>query len=137
MVKEGLGLYDFFGPQLLLSDDILDWTVNRHHHSKVHDVQSLIDQTGWCYTSRYGTQIIEIVKNCTRPVQPRPSVAQPVLYNVAVELNRAAVSGDVLLGSSSHTSDKVTGRQCKACRTTTHIGESIIKIECWLIDWKM
>lgn len=134
MVEEGLGLDDFFGPQLLLSDDILDRIVDLHHHSKVHDVQSLIDQTGWHYASRYGTQILEIVKSCTRLVPPRPSVALPVLHDVAVELNGAAVSGDVLLGSSSQTSDKVTGRQCKACGATTHIGESIIKIECRLID---
>ncbi|KAF8223531.1 hypothetical protein L208DRAFT_1067242, partial [Tricholoma matsutake] len=71
MVEEGLGLDNFFGPQLLLSDDILDWIVDLHHHSKVHNVQSLIDQTGWHYASRYGTQILKIVKSCTHPVPLR------------------------------------------------------------------
>ena len=38
---------DFFGPQLLLSDEILNQIISLAHKNKLTDIQSLHEQTDW------------------------------------------------------------------------------------------
>lgn len=78
MVNIGLGGDDYFGLQLILSDDILDRIVDLTHHFKAPDVKSLYDQTSWHYAVQYREYIVKLINIHVLPPS-MPSLPQPAL----------------------------------------------------------
>ena len=72
---------NFFGPQLLLSDDILNWIVHLAHYKKLLDIQALHDQTDWQHTEKYSSAIIEMVKSCAPPPPPPALLPSASLFS--------------------------------------------------------
>ncbi|KAM6504003.1 hypothetical protein JOM56_000946, partial [Amanita muscaria] len=52
---------DFFGPQYIMSDDILNRIVDLARHKKLFDVPSLFEQTDWRGAGKYGPAIMQLV----------------------------------------------------------------------------
>jgi hypothetical protein len=118
---------DFFGPQLLLSDEILNRIVGLARNNKLTDIQSLNEQTDWRHTSKYGSAIIEMVKNCASPPPPPPlpppssapssSFSRPTLQGVSNLLpqvtQHAPLAGQV--------PKKPCRSSCAACGKEGHI----------------
>ena len=52
---------EFFGPQYLMSGDILNRIVDLARYKKLADVASLLGQTDWRHAGKYGPQILELV----------------------------------------------------------------------------
>ncbi|EGO30354.1 hypothetical protein SERLADRAFT_404560 [Serpula lacrymans var. lacrymans S7.9] len=72
MVESGLGEDDFFGPQLILADGILNRIIAVAHHLKLTDIASLKDQTGWRNSKKYGASIISLFLTHYLPPPPPP-----------------------------------------------------------------
>ncbi|KAH7919783.1 P-loop containing nucleoside triphosphate hydrolase protein, partial [Leucogyrophana mollusca] len=71
MVEEDLVDGDFFGSQIIMSNDILDRIVDLAHAEKIADVVSLSEQTRWIYAEKYGPTIVKIVLTSI-PSPPEP-----------------------------------------------------------------
>jgi hypothetical protein len=114
---------DFFGPQLLLSDEILNRIVDLAHKNKLTDIQSLHEQTDWRHSSKYGAVIIEMVKSCAPPPPPPPvptpsssgsaSSSQLALQGVSNSLSQIAQNPQVSVPKKS--------RHCATCGGQDHI----------------
>ncbi|TFK68538.1 hypothetical protein BDN72DRAFT_674866 [Pluteus cervinus] len=99
MIKEGLGDDQFFGVQLILSDEILDHIVDLAHQSKLLDVKTLAEQTDWRYANIYGPKILELCALSSRApllrrVLPASGGLQPISPNVP---DASFASGQVLI----------------------------------------
>ncbi|KIK37779.1 hypothetical protein CY34DRAFT_59074, partial [Suillus luteus UH-Slu-Lm8-n1] len=64
----GFGDDDFFGPQLVLTDEALDRIVDLAHDYKLPDLKTLRDQVNWCYVDSLGSEIITLVKEFFPPL---------------------------------------------------------------------
>lgn len=107
----------FFGPQLLLSDEILSWIVHLAHYRKLPDIQALHDQTDWQHAEKYRSAIIEMVKSCAPPPPPPPT---------PLPSSSSALQGvpNSLLQISQNTSSLPLKRSqhCAVCGAEGHIG---------------
>ncbi|KAF9549257.1 hypothetical protein CPC08DRAFT_823451 [Agrocybe pediades] len=61
MEQLGLGGDVIFGPQLILSDCVLDRLVQLGHLKKIPDIDSLDSQTDWRYARQYGQEVLSII----------------------------------------------------------------------------
>jgi hypothetical protein len=61
-MKEGFGADIFFGPQRILSDQVLDRIVDLAHHSKIISIETLGEQTLWKGTLKYGKEILALIR---------------------------------------------------------------------------
>ncbi|KAF5381621.1 hypothetical protein D9615_005404 [Tricholomella constricta] len=108
---------DFFGPQMILSDDLLDRIVDLAHYCKIPDVEALLHQTSWRYASKYGPAIQELVFK----YQPEPPLAPtPALIPPTTESASQAVP--VTCSPLSLPTKKA--RLCSACGSFTHIASN-------------
>ncbi|KII91007.1 hypothetical protein PLICRDRAFT_553037 [Plicaturopsis crispa FD-325 SS-3] len=138
MEEEGLGRDDFFGPQLLLSDGILDRIVDLAHASKVTNIQELNEQTDWCYASTYGPKILSIIESHA-PAPAPPTAPPPVSTPLQRHSNTtqgASSSGTPSASGSSSSARRQnlqpgpTGEKpkrvyrCGACGMTGHIASN-------------
>lgn len=62
---------NFFRPQYIMSDDILNQTVDLTSYKKLADIPSLFEQTDWRHARKYGPQILELV-NISKLPSPLP-----------------------------------------------------------------
>ncbi|KAG1718541.1 hypothetical protein EDB19DRAFT_1837905 [Suillus lakei] len=63
---------DFFSPQLILSDSLLDRILALSHHTKLPDINALRDQPDWVYSQEYGETILGLIRKHFPP--PAPSI---------------------------------------------------------------
>ena len=134
VIEEDLDGDNFFGPQIVMSNKILDRIVDLAHYFKITTPTSLLQQTGWCYSLDYGGEIIAIIKAripfptpqppaTTRPVEPHTG---QVLGTTSSAVNtitaKVPASAGTLEGESSTTGKRRATRKCRACGSTLHIG---------------
>jgi hypothetical protein len=72
MIEEDLDGDIFFGPQLIMTNKILNHVIDLTHYAKLSTPTSLLEKTGWCYSLDYGTQVIEIIQSYFPPPPPPP-----------------------------------------------------------------
>ncbi|RPD52130.1 hypothetical protein L227DRAFT_515313 [Lentinus tigrinus ALCF2SS1-6] len=73
------GDFDFFGPDMLLRFKIIDRIVDLAHARKLDTVQDLEKQTKWCFSARYGADILRIVHvHFPKNLPPSPFVSTPL-----------------------------------------------------------
>ncbi|KAF9565288.1 P-loop containing nucleoside triphosphate hydrolase protein [Agrocybe pediades] len=77
MNRLGLGGDILFGPQLILSDDILDRLVRLGHLKRLPDVDALENQTDWRYSREYGQQVLALV----HAAYPMSEALGPIMEN--------------------------------------------------------
>jgi hypothetical protein len=114
---------NFFGPQLLLSDEILNQIVHLAHYRKLPDVQALHKQTDWRHAEKYGSVIIKMVKSCAPLPPPPPPPLLPTASSSSPCLALQGVSNSHLQ-ISQHTSSLAPkkSRHCAMCGAEGHIG---------------
>ena len=114
---------NFFGPQYLMSDNILNRIVDLARHNKLTDIASLFEQTDWRHASKYGTQILELV-NISKPPPPPPP--PPPLSSLSLLLSPREALQDVL-NPLSQVNEGIPkpgpkkSRRCTACGADNHI----------------
>ncbi|PPQ76589.1 hypothetical protein CVT26_012794 [Gymnopilus dilepis] len=109
--REGLGGDVIFGPQLILSDEILDRIVQLGHKQKLPDVDALADQTSWRYTRQYGQDVLSVVHSFYPP--PTSTLPDPPINN------------DIHLSSNSDASRRIRApAKCTACGNLGHISSN-------------
>lgn len=121
---------DFFDPQIIMLNKILDQIVDLAHYSKIITVTTLFEQTHWCYADVYGAEILTIIKSCIplpRLPSPKPSasVSVPVLGSSAIVNQHSLASNPQSIeatGSVDGPSAKQP-RKCSACGNYSHIGK--------------
>jgi hypothetical protein len=62
LIGQGHGSDMFFGPQQILSDQLITRIADLAHHHKITLVQTLADQTSWDAALKYGEEILSIVR---------------------------------------------------------------------------
>lgn len=134
LVKEGFDEDDFFGPQYLMADDILNRIVDLAHHSQLPTVQVLLEQTEWANSTKYGADVLKIVHKYTIPA-PSPLTTQPLNRTVAPSVSTSA-KGPLQMASGPHRPEVLRpeaqkkenkgGKKCRKCGATDHIGTSIL-----------
>ncbi|KAF4615749.1 hypothetical protein D9613_012407 [Agrocybe pediades] len=70
MEQLGLGGDVIFGPQLILSDSVLDRLVQLGHLKKIPDIDSLDSQTDWRYARKYGQERRTNTAQCVKGLPP-------------------------------------------------------------------
>jgi hypothetical protein len=105
LVGQGHGSDMLFGPQQILSDQLITCIANLAHHHKITSVQTLTDQTSWNTVLKYGKEILSIVR---MHFPPPSSSSRPVLTDSSV------------LNSEAYTTAPCHG---KKCGSPFHIGE--------------
>jgi hypothetical protein len=117
---------DFFGPQLLLSDEIMNRIVSLACKKKLTDIQSLNEQTDWRHASKYGSAIIEMVKSCAPPPPSPPLPSVPLLSSApSSSLLQPTLQGvsNLLPQVTQQAQDQVPKKiyRCAACGEEGHI----------------
>ena len=72
MIEEDLDGDAFFGPQIVMSNGVLNHIIDLAHAHKIPDVTSLFAQTNWVYSDSYGQKIVDIIQ-VTIPTLLKPS----------------------------------------------------------------
>lgn len=72
-VKKGFGGDVFFGPHRILSDQVLDYIVDLAHYSKITSIQVLGKQTLWKGTTKYGNDILALIRAHAPPNMTNPT----------------------------------------------------------------
>ncbi|RDB20010.1 ATP-dependent DNA helicase RecQ [Hypsizygus marmoreus] len=116
---EGLEGDDFFGPQWILSDVLLNRIVDLAHFSDITDINSLTAQTDWHPAAVQAAEIIELIKQHAPPPPPTPV---PPLLPPQPGSNPL---GDLLPNGTHQTSTGAAkkARVCSSCGSASHIGE--------------
>lgn len=135
MIEEDLDGDDFFGPQIIMANKILDRIVDLAHHLKLTTIDSLTQQTNWCYSLDYGPEVIQIINTHLPPppaAHPPPitsHLVEPVNAPILASSNTTNISPAPLTSqtdiSSSATiaeSAKRSARKCGSCESPLHIG---------------
>ncbi|KAH8982246.1 hypothetical protein EDB86DRAFT_372749 [Lactarius hatsudake] len=65
-----VGYEDMYGPQLIMTDDILERFVELAHFEEVSDLASIHVQVSWRYIDRWGAQVLDIIKTHIPPGPP-------------------------------------------------------------------
>ncbi|KAG2114391.1 hypothetical protein DEU56DRAFT_933873 [Suillus clintonianus] len=126
IIEEDLDADDFFGPQMIMSNKILNRIVDLAHYHKILSTTSLFEQTSWCYSSEYGQSVLDIILTCiplpiVQPPAP-PAVIIPPPLGVSSSTNQqpsastSATNGVMLPLKHS--------RKCRACGSTDHIASN-------------
>ncbi|KAF8228374.1 hypothetical protein L208DRAFT_1291831 [Tricholoma matsutake] len=105
LTAQGCGSDIFFGPQWILSDQLITHIANLAHHHKITSVQTLTDQTSWNAALKYSEEILSIIR---MHFPPPSSSSQPVLAECSAP------------NSEAHTTAPC---HCKKCGLLSHIGE--------------
>ena len=122
-----IGDDDMFGPQLIMTDDVLDRLVGLAHSGRVSDLASIHTQVSWQHIDIWGTEILDIVKQYfpddVEPASPRPALQDfenlpgPSTIHGPSNTRSKAPSG-------SRISKSTRKRRCSACGSDSHIGMS-------------
>ncbi|KAI9437122.1 P-loop containing nucleoside triphosphate hydrolase protein [Lactarius psammicola] len=117
---------DMFGPQLIMTDEVLECIVDLAHFGQVDDLETLQSQVSWRYCDRWGPQIFDIIKTHAPPVatSSRESL-QPAenLPGPSTGLQPSAPSGGVGAMPSGSKPRTRSRYRCGSCGSTTHIGK--------------
>jgi hypothetical protein len=123
---------NFFSPQIIMSNKILDQIIDLAHYLKIITTTTLFEQMHWCYADLYGPEILKIIKMCI-PL-PRPPSPKPVaLVSVSVLGSSSLVNQHSLAPNPQpiEAAGFVDGpsakqlRMCSACRNYGHIGKCL------------
>ncbi|KAG2029679.1 hypothetical protein BDR03DRAFT_1018079 [Suillus americanus] len=126
IIKEDLDADDFFGPQMIMSNKILNRIVDLAHYHKILSTASLFEQTSWCYSSEYGQSILDIILTCI----PLPIVQPPAPPTVIISLPLGLSSSTNQQPSTSTSATNVImfaskrSRKCHACGSADHIASN-------------
>jgi len=136
MVEEDLDGDTFFGPQLIMSNKILDRIIDLAHYAKLTTPASILEQTGWCYSLDYGSQIIELIQAYFPPppevLPPPPAVLSP---STTINQTNSGISTVATLPGNAESlpaaeganrNSKRAARKCRACGSNLHICASHI-----------
>ena len=119
---------DFFGPQYIMSDDILNRIVDLAHHGKLLDISSLLEQTDWKHAVKYGFEILELVNMIHTP--PLPPLAPVLSLAPSTSSSRPALQDILNPLSQINRSNPQPGarkpRHCTACGAENHICKCLL-----------
>ncbi|KAH9010896.1 P-loop containing nucleoside triphosphate hydrolase protein [Lactarius pseudohatsudake] len=116
---------DMFGPQLIMTDNVLDRLVVLAHFQQVPDLASIHAQVSWRYTDRWGAEILDIIEKHFPLINAGSS--RPALKPVENMPGPSTVQGSSAVQSTpcSNGPKLPRVRQCSACGSNTHIGMSL------------
>ncbi|KAG2040353.1 hypothetical protein BDR03DRAFT_831004, partial [Suillus americanus] len=122
IIEEDLDADDFFGPQMIMSNKILNRIVDLVHYHKILSTASLFEQTSWCYSSEYGQSILDIILTCIPLPIVQPLAAPAVIISLPLGLSSstnqqpsASTSATNVIMFASKRSQK-----CCACGSADH-----------------
>ena len=123
-----IGDDEMFGPQLIMTDDVLDRLVGLAHFGKVSDLASIHTQVSWRHIDIWGADILNIIKKYFPDVEPivEPDSPRPVLQaseNLPGPSSRPSNTLSTA-PSGSRVSKSTRKRRCSACGSEGHIGMS-------------
>lgn len=132
VLEEDLDGDNFFGPQIIMSNKILDRIIDLAHYSKIISTTALFEQTHWCYADLYGPEILKIIKTCIPlpcPPSPKPvaSVSVPVLGSSSI-VNQHSLAPNpqsIEAAGSVDVPSVKRPRKCSACGNFGHIGKCL------------
>lgn len=119
---------DFFGPQLILSDSLLDRILALSHHSKLPNIIALRDQTDWVYVQEYGEMILGLIRKHFPPPAPS-SHSIPVSSHILVDAPANAIPSGSSTSTLAHQQTGANGvapkkarkpTQCSKCKAYGH-----------------
>ncbi|KAG2109987.1 uncharacterized protein F5147DRAFT_772828 [Suillus discolor] len=110
IIEEDLDADDFFGPQMIMSNKILNSIVDLAHYHKILSTTSLFQQTSWCYSSKYRQSILDIILTCiplpiVKPPAPPATIVSPPLGSLSSanhQLNTSTFATNGIAVSSKH-----------------------------------
>jgi hypothetical protein len=73
--KAQYALFERFGGDILMHHILIDRIVELAHEHKLTSLQDLQKQTGWCFTSQYGSEILDLIKRYLP--KPIPNLSSP------------------------------------------------------------
>lgn len=113
-----------FGPQLIMTDDILDRLVGLAHSGKVSDITSISTQVSWRHIDLWGSEVLDLIKKyypLDEPDSPRPALR--IVENMPGPSDiRHPPTAPSATASSSRDPKPTRVRWCSACGSDTHIG---------------
>lgn len=113
---EGCDGDDFFGPEILMSNDVRNQIVDLAHHGKIPNVKAIEEQTGWQYTLQYGQKILEIIN-----IYSRPQALLPVAAPSGRPKSQALQGVDTNTTLPQPSTDVKRPRACGLCGSDKHI----------------
>ncbi|KAI9429071.1 hypothetical protein H4582DRAFT_1771638, partial [Lactarius indigo] len=116
---------DMFGPQLIMTDDVLERLVELAHFEQVSDLASIHAQVSWRYTDRWGAEILDIIEKHIPPVNA--GLSRPALQPAGNLPRPSTVQRSSVAQSTPSSNDPKLphARRCSACGSNTHIGMSL------------
>lgn len=116
--------FEDVGGDVFLHYQLVERIVELAHVHKLKTLEHLYNQTGWCWTSTYGEDVLRIVqKHCsseTAPVLPSPFTRTPLAVNRA-DQHSPSTSGVVASETTSaHAQHAPRVFTCSSCKATGH-----------------
>ncbi|KAI9434782.1 P-loop containing nucleoside triphosphate hydrolase protein [Lactarius indigo] len=127
---------DMFGPQLIMTDDVLERLVELAHFEQVSDLASIHAQVSWRYTDRWGAEILDIIEKHIPPVNA--GLSRPALQPAGNLPGPSTVQRLSVAQSTPSSNDPKLPRtrRCSACGSNTHIGMSLFcNSSCLRCSW--
>ncbi len=124
----GFGGEDFFGPQFVMSERVLQRVVELAHDSKIASSTSFIEQVQWCDSAKYADEIMGLVRSVYPINLPKP------LTVLSSNSPLSQVPPSTQQFSSAHNAQglrvldkennpiEVRQRRCGKCKKVGHIG---------------
>lgn len=119
---------EFFRPQLLMTDIVLQRIIDLAHYVKLPNISALAAQTHWHYTKQYSGALLAIInKYCPQTpseANPGPPKQSATLQSMDMPLANPPNTGGLSPPDPSSASAGKSICRCKTCLSTSHIGES-------------
>lgn len=130
LAREGFARDDFYGLQLIMSNEILQRIIDLAYSGKLTTVATLVEQTDWCEAPRFGEAILKVIRDTgpapqkgktpvshvTPTTTPCPIVATSTSYTPPASLTMASLTtatniSGTLTPSTKHQSKKKAYRR--------------------------
>lgn len=120
-----IGDDEMFGPQLIMTDDVLERLVGLARSGKVSDLSSIQTQVNWRYIDLWGTEILDIIKSYFPVIEPSPVLQALDNMPGPSTANRPTIApSDAPSIQPGSRDPKPRTRRCSACGSAGHIGTS-------------
>lgn len=129
---------DFFGPDLILTDDMLTRIIDLAHHSKLLDVHMLKSQTSWVYAQDYGEAVLSLAHKHFPPASlQQPSRTSPVpmviVATVSTSTTQPLLAPTTAATVSTASTKPRKQTQCSRCKALSHNSMAISFQYCYEI----
>jgi hypothetical protein len=129
--SDQIGDDEMFGPQLIMTDDVLDRLVGLAHSGRVSDLASIHTQVSWRHIDIWGADILDIIKKYFPDVDDvvEAESPRPVLQASENLPGPSSWPSDTpsTAPSGSRVPKPMRRRRCSACGSDGHIG-----MLCWV-----